>query len=412
VLLAASRFTSRKIWLIRKILFDALTCTVKKMHSYEVIIVGAGPAGSATAIQLVNLAPELAGRVLLIDKFIFPRLKLCAGGVTNGANAIFELLGVSLDLPFVPVHTSKFVLPTGILSLNRESHFRIFRREELDEHLFHTAGARGIITRDGETVEGIIVGSNEVTVRTSKSEYKAKIIIGADGSNSTVRRLLGLPRTGRTMVAMETHIPLNGVHKSVRDKHTAFFDFSIIEENVQGYCWIFPAVSEDVAMASLGVMASPFSKDNQTSIKSAYRRWLARVAPGWKSYDLRAHPILRYEPRATCSSYRAILVGDALGVDPLFGEGITSALALGIFAAQSACDALANRDYSFSTYERSIRSSLIGKVLRRRQIAAHKLYRGRIPAGMQLQDSGVLDWIAPVGVRDGSATVIWTAAAH
>lgn len=106
------------------------------MLNYEIIIVGAGPSGSATALQLSNLAPNLAGKVLLLDKAVFPRPKLCAGGVTMDAEMVLKQLGVNIDLPTVPIHTSRFILPAGSLTLNRQSHFRVFRREEFDHCLF------------------------------------------------------------------------------------------------------------------------------------------------------------------------------------------------------------------------------------------------------------------------------------
>jgi menaquinone-9 beta-reductase len=77
------------------------------VQSFEIIIVGAGPSGCATALELTNLNPELANRILLLDKAIFPRDKLCAGGVVKTADAILAQLGVQVDLPTTPVHISK-----------------------------------------------------------------------------------------------------------------------------------------------------------------------------------------------------------------------------------------------------------------------------------------------------------------
>src|SRR5947209_6792810 len=154
------------------------------MADYEIIIAGAGPAGSATALHLANLDPDLAGRVLLLDKAVFPRPKLCAGGVTADAELVLRQIGVNVDLPSVPIHTSRFVLPAGSLTVQRPSHFRVFRRDEFDNHLFQNVRERGVVTQDGETVEDIIRTSAEVIVRTLKDEYRAKVLIGADGANS------------------------------------------------------------------------------------------------------------------------------------------------------------------------------------------------------------------------------------
>jgi flavin-dependent dehydrogenase len=69
-----------------------------------------------------------------------------------------------------------------------------------------------------------------------------------------------------------------------------------------------------------------------------------------------------------------LFVGDAAGVEPLFGEGIGSALALGAIAARSAFDALREGDFSFSDYEERIRLSSTGSTMRRRRMIARRLY--------------------------------------
>lgn len=376
------------------------------MQNYEIIIVGAGPAGTCTALHLVALDPNLAGRILLLDKAKFPRPKLCAGGVTNSADKILTQLGVNIDSPTKLVHTSKFVLPTGTLTLQQESHFRILRREELDYQLFQVAQRRGIITRDGEAVESVIFYSDRVIIRTSKNEYSSKIIIGADGANSTVRKLIGLSYASRSMVAMEIFAPTTQVSIPDLTDHMAIFDFTVKLKGIAGYCWVFPAIHKSVSTVSLGIIETSFNKSKRISLKSAFTSWLAENMPGRNTLDLQAHPAPRYEPRTPCSRYRALLVGDAVGIDPLFGEGITSALALGMLAAQSAYDALRNNDFSFSDYEMVIHSSLIGSMMRRRRAVAQRFYSSS-PLSRRLQISDVLDWVTPMSPREVLATVSW-----
>lgn len=377
------------------------------MLNYEIIIVGAGPAGSATAIHLINLNPDLAGRVLLLDKAVFPRPKLCAGGVTTDAELALRQLGVDVDLPAVPIHTSRFVLPAGSLTVERLSHFRVFRREEFDHHLFQNARERGVVTRDGEPVENIIRSSDGVIVRTSKSEYGAKVLIGADGANSTVRRLLELRRGGRLMMALEIFAPAEQVVEPDFGAHTAVFDFSLTSDGVPGYCWIFPTVHQGPPVLSLGIIGAPFREAEAVSLKTAFSRWLAGRGVDLRQCDLRAHPALRYEPRARCSRPRVLLVGDAAGIDPLFGEGITSALAQGIVAAQAAYDAVRSGKFSFSDYEKRIRSSSIGGLMRRRRLLARRLYTNPIFGRRHSQYAALLKWIALIDPQKRFGKVTW-----
>jgi geranylgeranyl reductase family protein len=378
------------------------------MQSYEIIIVGAGPAGASTALQLAALDPNLAERVLLLDKATFPRFKLCAGGVTNRADKILAQLGVNIESQSEPVHTSKITIPTGTLTLKQESHFRVIQREIFDHQLFSAAQGRGIITREAEAIERLIINSDRVMIRTSKNEYSSKIIIGADGANSVVRRLLGLSRASRVMMAIELYAPMDRLLLPDFYRNMAVFDFTVSSKGIPGYCWIFPSVHESLSMVNVGIIDSSLNKVKGISLNSAFEHWLKGIISGWNYSDLRAHPALRYEPRTPCSQYRALLVGDAAGIDPLFGEGITSALALGMLAAQSAYDALGNRDFSFSNYEGHIRSSVIGSLMRRRRTVARRFYSKYPLVGRQLlQLDSLLDWVSPMSTRNVPSAITW-----
>lgn len=376
------------------------------MLDYEIIIVGAGPSGSAAALQLANLDPELAQQVLLLDKAIFPRSKLCAGGLTKDAELILRQLGVDIELPSVPIHISKFVLPSGSLTYRQANQFRILRRIEFDHYLFQAARERGIVTQDGEAVESISPTHEGSVVRTSKNEYRAKILIGADGANSTVRKLLKLQRVGRLMMALEIFVPTSLVSTPESFDNTALFDFSLASHRVPGYFWIFPTVHEDPPLLSMGAMEAPFQNNEFSSMRNAFAQWLLKRGLDLNGFNLQAHPALRYEPRAPCSQHGVLLVGDAAGIDPLFGEGITSALALGAIAAESAFNAIRKGDFSFSDYEKRIHSSFVGILMRRRCFLARRLYAKQPVERQNLSYSALLNWVAPIDPAT-SASMSW-----
>jgi menaquinone-9 beta-reductase len=357
---------------------------------------------------LANLDASLAGRILLIDKAVFPRHKLCAGGLTNSADIILATLGVDIAVPSMPVHRSKLLLRNGTLTLNQPNQFRVVHRTEFDESLFRAASARGIVTHDGEALTDLNVDADGVVVQTSKNLYKTKMIIGSDGANSTVRRLLGMSRESRLMMAIETYVPVSEIRLSDLDEHIAIFDFTMTSADVPGYCWVFPT-AHDSRMFSLGIMESPFEPRRRISLKTAFRHWLANKAPNAETFSTAAHPALRYEPRAKSSSYRVLLTGDSAGVDPLFGEGITSALGLGVLAAQIAQEALTTNNFYFNDYDRRVRSSLVGSMMRRRRTIARRLYTEH-PARLRMQHVDLLDWIAPIGSTNTRSSVTWEAA--
>ena len=96
---------------------------VLHMFTHEAVIVGAGPSGCAAAIELANLDPTLAGRILLIDKAVFPRPKLCAGGLSVDTDSELQALGVAIDVAATPIHNTQFLLPTGRLTFSLSNQF-------------------------------------------------------------------------------------------------------------------------------------------------------------------------------------------------------------------------------------------------------------------------------------------------
>lgn len=102
------------------------------MFEYDIIIVGAGPAGSAAAIQIANRNPDLARRTLVIEKATFPRPKLCGGGVTTHADALLAQLRVRPAVSSFPIHAIKFVYDDLSFTFRWKNIFRVVRREEFD----------------------------------------------------------------------------------------------------------------------------------------------------------------------------------------------------------------------------------------------------------------------------------------
>lgn len=383
------------------------------MHNYKIIIAGAGPSGCAAALQLAKLDPNLTSRVLLLDKAIFPRPKLCAGAVSADGALVLEQLGVEFDVPAVPVHVTQMVLPSGRLSFQQPNHFRVVSREQFDHHLFQAAQKRGIITQDGEAVEDVVHTASEVIVQTSKDEYRAKILIAADGANSAVRGRLGLSRVGRIMVGMEIHVPLSDpllLGFEGFDDNTILLDFEPLSQNLPGYCWVFPTVNEGPPVLSLGILAAPFGNSRVSSVKNVFADWATGLGVDLEAFHLKAHPALRYERRASCSQHRVLFVGDAAGLEPLFGEGIASALGLGAIAAKSAFEALIDNDFSFSNYEKRIRASSIGSMMRRRHMVAKRIYSQPRLARLLLQQGALLRGIALLQARKSGAKITWESA--
>jgi flavin-dependent dehydrogenase len=151
-------------------------------------------------------------------------------------------------------------------------------------------------------------------------------------------------------------------------------------------------------------MAAPSRKSETVPVKTLFTEWVHDQGIDVRRVEPKAHPILRYEPHARSSSHRVLLTGDAAGIDPLFGEGIFSALALGRITAASLLEALKRSDFGFLDYEKRIRSSSIGSIMRRRRLLAKRLYAQPRLSQYLLQYGPLLKWIARLQLPQGKVS--------
>jgi flavin-dependent dehydrogenase len=342
------------------------------VERHEVIIVGSGPAGSAVALGLAAGDPAAAARTVLLEKAHHPRDKTCAGGVIPKAVHLLGRLGVTLDVPRVTVDQAGVAVPGARVTVDEPGLCHVVRRREFDARLAWAARDRGVALREGEHVTHVARDGGGVRVETATRTYWAPVVVGADGSGSLVRRAVVPGAAGVVGRALMCDVPVAATRWDGWEARRYEFDFTPCPDGVRGYRWTFPCVIDGVPHANVGVYALP--PTDGTRLKGELRAELGRI--GGASTEWKAFPIRTYAAGSALASPHALLVGDAAGVDPLMGEGISFALEHGLLAAGAILDARARADWSFGGYARAVAHGPIGRKLRRLGLGA-RLFYGR-----------------------------------
>lgn len=285
---------------------------------YDVAIVGSGPAGASCAAFCA-----MAGlRTLLLERATFPREKVCGDCLNPACWPVLERLRVAAEVRAAPhgkLSRVDFIdVDDGVVSaplpVGQDAEIAI-RRSLFDQILLRRAQSLGAEVREGETLLSVgYIGHWQVF--TDHSEERTRVLVAADGRNSTVAWLCNLmPRKGRDRVALQTHLPLP------RD----FGDRIVLRLLREGYSGQAPVGD---GLLNLCLVSRP-------NDLSAIKRWAERefeisADHGWRTIAPLARAAL------PAGQPGLFLVGDAARVvEPFTGEGIYYALRSGELAARA-----------------------------------------------------------------------------
>jgi flavin-dependent dehydrogenase len=259
--------------------------------------------------------------------------------------------------------------------------FRVVRRHELDAWLIQKTRERGVRVTEGTRVTSAKRERDHVLLETSRGPIRCKAVVGADGSKSIVQRELLPSAGGRLARVIEVYTDPSSSRfpTAACADDEAYFEFGCVSEGIEGYVWSFPTHELGEPRRNWGVYDSRVSNGPPAgSLKPLLERELAQHGFE-KAARVEGHPIRWYEPGSVISGQRALLVGDAAGVDAAFGEGIGPALGYGPMAAAAIADAVARDDFAFARYSKSVARSALGRSLTLRAHLARVIYRARAP---------------------------------
>ena len=292
---------------------------------FDVLILGGGPAGSTCARTLV----ARGARVAIVDRAVFPRVKLCAGWLSPPIWDALEL--------------TPREYPRGLWEWRScHVHFRgvdhaipchgfFIRRYELDEFLLQRSGAElhlGVAVKAIERVDGAW----------QVGDLRARYLVGAGGTHCPVARLLAPERPRRPLGVQELELPCDPQAVAETRVGADGEPELVLFDNLGGYGWNVPKT--DWLNVGCGTL-------DANAVRDAWRAThahLARHLPAAANAELahvKGHSYYLFDPAHLAGAMRddALIVGDALGLaHPMTGEGILPAVVSGRVAAEAIAD--------------------------------------------------------------------------
>jgi menaquinone-9 beta-reductase len=308
--------------------------------TFDVLIVGAGPAGTSAAVALAQRGVR---SVLLLDRATFPRDKTCGSGLSPNAIALAGELGIgdALARLSLPIRSVKIVTPGGrVMVLSSNASAVVLLRRTFDELLLERAQALDVAFEGGARVAGLVREAGRVVgVRTADGrELRARFVLCADGAHSVFSTDPRPRRSISTLMGWWDGAEFeDGRIEMIFDRNVAPL-----------YGWLFP---EGRSRVNIGICVEGPREGARPgrNVRDVFARFLAdhfeaRLRHASPVGKLKGHPIVYTTWVAHNTAPGALYLGEAARVTHhATGEGISQAMQSGIYAAEAVSDVLAGR---------------------------------------------------------------------
>lgn len=339
---------------------------------WDVIVVGAGPAGSTSA----RVAAEAGARVLLIDRARFPRYKTCGGGITGRSLAAMPASArVTFEADITDFGLSREGADRVMIHAD-EPFLGMVQRERFDQSLVDAAAAAGVEFRDATALRGLEEGEGGIRLRVDGGDLLARVVVGADGSSGRTSGYVGVEFAG-TDLGLEIEVEAFDHEWAT----TALFDWGA---DRGAYGWLFPKHDS----LTIGVIQRTGLPD---ATRAYLELWLRQLGLAGSTRLRESGHLTRWRSRRSPLRRGSVLVaGEAAGLlEPWTREGISFALRSGAMAGAAAASAAAAsrtgdpvaRDHALEGYvdavERDLAPDLVAgaAMLRWLEVAPGALHR-------------------------------------
>ncbi|MBO0841977.1 MAG: geranylgeranyl reductase family protein [Nocardioides sp.] len=288
------------------------------VQQYDVVVVGAGPAGSSAAIA----AARQGARVALLDRAVFPRYKTCGGGLIGPSLAVVAEVGD--DVPVRDEITRASFSLRGGKHVERSAGSRVIKtvaRAEMDAWLATRARKEGADVVESCVVKGISQDPERVLLETSVGTYEARYAIAADGASGRASRAVGV-EVGQVDLGLEVELDAGALAADWAGR--IHLDWGPLPGS---YAWVFPKGDT----LTVGVIAS---RGNGSATREYLRDFVRQQGlDGLRVVHDSGHLTRCRTPASPLVNGRVLAVGDAAGLlEPWTREGISFALRSGTLA--------------------------------------------------------------------------------
>jgi len=316
---------------------------------YDVIIIGAGPAGSFCGYHLARAGMH----VLIAEKSLFPRNKLCGGGISVKAAQLLNGVINFENLPGSPIRGSYLSYQNLHLTYTgHESPSYSVNRTEFDHAILQAAQRAGCVVAMPADVVRVQERSNFLVVRTRTGNiFQCRFVVFAEGINGRLHQQVGYRGRREITMALEVDIAPEYVPDGLCQ--STLFDFGTIPG---GYAWIFPKNG----FFNVGAYWHR-SPGIETSQLEAFETFIGRfdwARSGERLSRVKGYPIPYRINYPFYHTSRTLLIGDTVGaVENFYGEGIYYGFLTGLYAANALRRAIKYR-IPLREYTRDIRSKI------------------------------------------------------
>jgi menaquinone-9 beta-reductase len=313
----------------------------------KVVVIGAGPAGSATALHLAQLGVD---DVTIVDLHEFPRHKTCGSGLSPRAIETLQQLGVwdAVEPIAYPIHGLRIVTREGhesYVSGGEEATAAICLRHDLDYEIHKRSLERGVTFLSGFAAqEPILRGDRWIGIRAKDGrEVRAHWVVVANGAHTTFSTCEGEKRTIHTIMGWWEGVEVR----------PHFVEMFWDELTLPYYGWLFP---ETATRVNIGITyEDDHKRKNARRIFRAFldKHFRERLAGATQIGKWKGHPIIYTYRIGALHSPGRIVVGEAGRMThPATGEGISQGMRSGMFAAEAIAEILSGRSLEHAALAR------------------------------------------------------------